>query len=561
MSASELANLTQPLIAFSQALGDALPHWDEREERYYIRYESEAIGSDLLRNLEFEHVQSLARSYGNALSCRFLIGDEVVLDQNSFLGEHAFEQFRKELLHQPSLGFDFLLDKRKLLQEILGDPPDHLQYHLYFFGNALNRLFQKSELSDLEKQLWEERKKKAVIFVLDTNVSLSGALLEITGGENLSDWQAEKKVSDVPLATSFAQSVYTHAKRLLRWQRSLLQYLTPDYLFLEGESENRELILAINAHLVNSVLLYTANRTVERSGEFISTYDGTRDSVAVPFAQATDLRLIDKSNIEALYHIYHWAYEDERRVAERLFFVQSIAVQTLKAAQEKDRCRLLVHNAPAIYSDLQWHWKGFIENIVEQYTEQVRQLEDYVSETIQAFAAQISEMAKTLTDTMLAAVAVLIGSFIAALFSSDFNAAVFRIGMWTYAGYVFFFSLLYNMASQWSRFQAVVGDFGERQQRFENYLGREKVKQLATEGIEKSKNSFLKWFWLTVVLYFCLAILGLFAGLYVPEAIQNQESPSPISAPPINSSPTPPATTPEITSGQPVSTFTVTPDK
>jgi len=539
MNASGFTNLAQPLIAFSQILGNALPNWADREERWYIRYESETIAATLLQQIEFKHVQLLAQSYKRALSCRFLIGDEVLLDQEGFMDKDAFTRFEKELQRQPSLGFDFSLDKRKLLQEILGNPPDHMQYHLYFFSNTLDRLLQKSKLSDLEKLLWEERAKKTVIFVLDANISINGALLKITGGEYLTGWQAANDAPAVAQATSFAQSVYSNATRLLRWQKPWLQHLTPDYLFVEGKSENRELLLALNTHVVNAVLLYTADRTAERSGEFISTFDGMRDSVVVPFAKSSDLQSIDKEGVEALFRIYRWAYEDKRHVAERLFFVQANVVQTLKAASEKKRCQLLVKNAPTIYSDLQWHWKGYVEDIVERYTEQIRLLEDYVSKTIQAFADQIAEITKTLTETMLAAVAVLIGSFIASLFSTDFNAIVFRIGMWTYAGYVFFFALLYNMTSQWSRYQAVIGDFRVRQKRFENYMGREKVRQLATEGIEKSKKRFLKWFWLTVVLYLCLAILGLFAGAYVPGAIQNPAPSSPIPTPTIISSPVP----------------------
>jgi hypothetical protein len=61
------------------------------------------------------------------------------------------------------------------------------------------------------------------------------------------------------------------------------------------------------------------------------------------------------------------------------------------------------------------------------------QVETMVSETVVAFADRTAALTKSLTDTILAAVAVLIGSFIAAAFATPFNATLFRIGVLTQA--------------------------------------------------------------------------------------------------------------------------------
>ena len=68
-------------------------------------------------------------------------------------------------------------------------------------------------------------------------------------------------------------------------------------------------------------------------------------------------------------------------------------------------------------------WRAFIEDRFTQYLDKERQLEGVVNEVVTAFGDKAAALTKTLSDTLLAAIAALIGSAIAAAFKTPFNAA------------------------------------------------------------------------------------------------------------------------------------------
>ncbi|NIS81918.1 MAG: hypothetical protein GTO14_17290 [Anaerolineales bacterium] len=126
-------------------------------------------------------------------------------------------------------------------------------------------------------------------------------------------------------------------------------------------------------------------------------------------------------------------------------------------------------------------------------------------------------MIKALSDTMLAAVAALLGSFIAALFKDEFNPLIFRVGMWVYAAYVLLFPLLYNMLNRWGRYLKLVEDFDQRRSRFVVRLFEQKVEGIVGERVIKSRRSFLLWFWLTVLAYVMVIGLAIASTYVVPD--------------------------------------------
>ncbi|MCK4458287.1 MAG: hypothetical protein KAU52_00990, partial [Methanosarcinales archaeon] len=270
-------------------------------------------------------------------------------------------------------------------------------------------------------------------------------------------------------------------------------------------------------HQVNSIILYTADRTVgDNDKPRLSTYAGASQSVELTLGNPAD-PIEEKvlAGVSDLMEMLEWAY-NPKWSADRLPLVQIGIAQTLHAASPAVRYQLLLHNAPNIFDGLKWHWKVFIEGKVDAYVSQVHALEDYVADTIQAFADQIAAMIKSLSDTMLAAVAVLLGSFIAALFKDEFNPTIFTIGMVVYAVYVLIFPLFYNMRHQWERYQALLDNFKERQLRFEERLYPEKVGTIVGTQVTGSQRRFTYWFWATCAAYIVVIILAIVAALWMP---------------------------------------------
>lgn len=116
-------------------------------------------------------------------------------------------------------------------------------------------------------------------------------------------------------------------------------------------------------------------------------------------------------------------------VSDRLPFIQTRVAQTLEPHPEEGRLAALAHAMPYLLEGIEWHWKAFIEGKVGEYLTGVQQVETTVADTVTSFADRSASLAKSLSDTILAAVAVLIGSFIAAAFKEPFDETLFRIGV------------------------------------------------------------------------------------------------------------------------------------
>jgi hypothetical protein len=523
MNGGSLSNPAASLLAFGDALGINQAVWAEREELEQLIYSDEGFSRDAAAGLTMNQIDPLLSNYGDALTCRFLLGDRVVLQIAPGLDESALEEFRRVTRHTPAVIFELLLDKTHLLGRWLGKFPACRPF-LYLFPEALEQ-FLGNQLGDLEKPLWgTDPGCKIILLVPRREIWLDGPFLAVVGGKGIEEYHTV--VPSAPPDASRVQAMYQACRDNLKWQESWLNHLTPLHLKLDGASQPGDRIAsALQVHLVNSIVLYSADRTVGSDGNWRATYAGAKKSVGLTLGDPqTPLPEGTPSSVQNLLRTLEWAY-DPRWTTDRLSMVQSAVADALHAAEPPVRYRLLLHNAANIYDGLQWHWKAFIEDKVDAYMAQVRALEDYVASTVQAFADQISAMIKSLSDTVLAAVGALLGSFIAAFFKDKFNPTVFRIGMLVYAFYVLAFPLGLNMLNQRARFRAMIEGLEIRQSRFEARLYRDKVKEIVGTQIDDSQARFLRWFRWTLVVYGIVIILAVIAALVVPGVMADQAAP------------------------------------
>lgn len=196
-------------------------------------------------------------------------------------------------------------------------------------------------------------------------------------------------------------------------------------------------------------------------------------------------------------------------------------MQALYSTDPEDRYKALIYNSANIFNGLQWHWKAFVEGKIDAYMSQVKDLEDYISKTVQAVADQISAIIKSLLDTMLAAIGALLGSFIAALFNDKFNPTIFMIGMAVYATYVLIFPLCYNMLNQWQCYQALIKDFGRRRRSFEGQLYPKKVNDIVGTQIGDSQKRFEFWFRWTIFAYSAVFIIAILIAILIPRFFES----------------------------------------
>ena len=517
-----LNNPAEPLLAFGEVLGISLEIWEKREELEQITYTDSNLSQANAKKLTLDIITALRDAYGDALACCFRLGDRPVLDINLNTNKKSLETFYDDIQDSPTIGFELTLNKIQLIDDWLGSDPEYRVF-FYLFPNALED-FLNSNLSRLESSLWDSELKtahKVVLLVPDREISLDGPYLAVLGGEQIEHWR--EVVPKPPHNDDGLRNMHNICQKNLKWQVPWLKHLTPLHFKVVGKNSRDDPITKkLLAHQVNSIILYTADRTVgDNNKPITSTYAGANHSVKLTLKDPADSIEDDAfAGVSYLMEMLEWVY-NPKWSDDRLPLIQIGVAQALHAASPLDRYQLLLHNAPNIFDGVKWHWKAFIEGKVDSYVSQIQALEDYVADTVQSFANQITNMIKNLSDTMLAAVGVLIGSFIAAFFRNQFDPSIFAIGIGVYALYVAIFPLCYNMIHQWEQYQALCENFKERQKRFEQRLYPAKVGEIVGTQITDSKYRFECWFYATIVAYIMVILLAIVAVLLVPEFVEN----------------------------------------
>jgi hypothetical protein len=165
---------------------------------------------------------------------------------------------------------------------------------------------------------------------------------------------------------------------------------------------------------------------------------------------------------------------------------------------------------------LDGQWRAFIEDRLGQYLEQERQLETLVNDVVRKFGERSAALTKSLSDTLLAAIAALIGSAIAAAFKTPFNSGLFRVGMLAYAGYVLIFPGSYGLGSQVGQYIDESRAFEHDKRRFQMLLGPVRVNAIVSDRITKAGTRYWCWFGLTVEGYVLAIAAAIVAAVVVP---------------------------------------------
>lgn len=499
LNEGELIDFLRPLLELGETLGIPTNIWTERETLTEITFSNDEIRKEHALNLTLKQTSLLLDVYGDAIKCNFSLNDLTILKVVPGLNNSDLHIFKNKLIHSPTVKLDLKLDKALLAKKQFGEVLN-CNIFLYLSNKGFER-FLTSDLPILEEQLWGIKQSNRVIIQIPSHeIYLIGQYLAIIGGSHSKDWR--DIVVTEPCNDERLKSIYSICQDVLKWQSPWLKFLTPIHLQVDDHLFSDDTISKlIRIHLINSIILYTADKTVRRdNGRYIATYASSRQSIDVFLENPEEIINDTYYGSNCLYKIFDWAY-DPHWATDRLPFVQVCIVQALYLTSNFDRYKALIYNSDSIYNGLQWHWKAFIEGKIDTYMVQVKDLEEYVYKTVQAVADQVSAILKSLSDTMLAAIGAFLGSFIAALFGDKFNPTIFKLGIAVYAIYVLIFPLSYNMIHQWQYYQALINDFERRRRNFEGQLYPKKVHDIIGTQIEDSQKRFNDWFRWTIYAY------------------------------------------------------------
>ena len=508
--------------------------WEEFDQ---IFYEHIDFPTSVALKIELAHLLPLVGEFGSALTCQFLLhtedldlpgDDPVVLDVRPGIDQAAINRFRQRIQGYQALYFFLRIDKSRLLAERgIHDPA--CAFYLYFFSSALTH-FLRSEtpsglpcdvqesLRVLEDSLWPGNlKRKAVILVLDQDLLFEGRYLALMGGSNLPQWR--DAIPEVAPDFERLNSIYEACRESIAWDERWVRHLTPPQLHIEshGDTDN-PIVAALHMQLLNLIILFLANRTAGRDDDWCVTFSDAQYTKEMflhsPARKEVETRVL--KHVHAMYEVFKWAYDSDWP-QDRIPFVQSAIAEELMRGPSADAYTMLLEKSEMILANLDRRWRQFIRQKIQTYTAEAREMEGYVVKTVDAFAERVTAMVKAVSDTMLAAIAALFGSFIAAGFGTeDFSVFIFSLGMIAYSLYVLAFPLLYSMSNQWTQYKALQESMQTWLKRFREQLEADDIHKIIGDRLEHSDRRFKRWFYITISVYVLAILLGLAAAYLVP---------------------------------------------
>ena len=228
--------------------------------------------------------------------------------------------------------------------------------------------------------------------------------------------------------------------------------------------------------------------------------------------------------------IVTWCYDDVLHpgprtwTPQRVQFVQVRVARLVGAVPESDRLAALFRALIEIDATKDVFWKAFLEETVSDYLDRLRELDDVVDATADAYGERTAAITDKLTTSMLAAVAALIGSFIAAAFSKPFNADLFRVAMWTYAAYLAVFPAGLGLWVQCAQYRDLGQRFTRRREQFDLLLGADYVQGKIGDRIENAKSRWKQFFTVALVLYIVVVAGAAVGGAELPRLVSGSSS-------------------------------------
>lgn len=477
--------------------------------------------------------------YGTSLKFQFKVGSATVLNLDDYDREKLddfFNEFGGDVLT-----LDIKIDKRELAKH-WGFSASKADVKLFLYPAALVRTLSLS-LEDIdhgEQALFREAtgRKKLLILVPAHKIELDGKYLAVVGGEAIARW--EKYATTSRPDPEEVKFVHQEASDKLRWVQLELKHLTPLHLRV-GWDETEQgannmppkddaVASALYGQLFACSLLYMAGHSSLGAGGgrggakagatgagaadvplWVSTFSA--DKYLTKFDVGDTKKLTEAlggANAEkpweaalAIAKLAAWCYNvvNQRGVAERLSVLQNVIASSMQGNSPSINCRELASQAASLYARAEVRYESFTQKELDKYLTQVKELEDAVELTTKGYNEQVQGLTKSLTENMLAAVAVVVGSFIAAVFKSPFETNVFLFGTLIYVAYLLIFPVGVGLVSSWQRFDDLRKSFGNRREEYARRLTEAEVNQIVGKTVTGRERWFFKWFVATILLY------------------------------------------------------------
>lgn len=470
-------------------------------------------------------VESFVDAFGEAGSMWIRDGDlpELTIESGVF-DARELERLRGSTASS-NLLVAIRIDKTNLVDRLIPDVGG-AQVVLFLFAEAADRLLSEGPKA-VQEQLWSDQTRRLVLVALSSDELIRGSAISVVGGQALHAAADECKR---PIPDELERiSIWRNA--FVGWDSRIETRFTPNHFRHESPSSGG-LARRLDTLAVGMAAMFICDRARPVDGadceEFVQTEFRGREHVAfVPVRWTDTLTGATRSDVTAALDVVEWCYQpisgraDDHSIADRLPFVQTRVAQLTENQPAEARLDAFVRIMPVVLEGVEWHWRAFVEGRVNEYLEHVRDLESVVDSTVERLSDNTSSLVKRLSETALAAIAVLIGSFIGAAFKTPFNADLFRVGMLSYAAYVVVFPLVIGVSSIRGDVKVALRAFTAKRANLARVLGDDRVATLVSERDSKATNRFSIWMWIVVGAYVVASAAAVVAATEVPDIVDN----------------------------------------
>jgi hypothetical protein len=516
-----------PLSHLSERWNSAPRDWSLHETLDKIEFVADQFNREEALRLDLELLQELSGTFQEALEFSIQVGDHDVFRLHSNINGVDLDNFRRESEGAATVHINFCIRKSRLAELCYAGLFSFIEgnklFFLYFYEAKLSTYLKNCNLENIESDIWKNKKDATVVVVLPhDNVCLAGQRLLICGGEYLDQASLQKIEWH---EDQYVDQAYSVSRENLKWHDVRLNFITPWHLFVQDQEKksSADIKATLAAHFLNTFLLYSADFSFLQKKDskdiLISRYTTQNRNLEIAH-QNSGISIEGSEKQKELLSILNWIYDPQWSAGDRLTLAQQNIVDTINNFKEVDRFQALLDKAGTIKKNIDWHWETFTHKKIDAYFGVIKDYEDYLNQIAQGFATDIANILKSLSETLIAAIAVVIGSFIASLFKDTFNPFIFHVGLIAYAVYVLGVPLLYNMILRWKEYQSYQAQRDARIKRLRESLPDTKIQEIWDSWKIDTISTRFKWvFWITVVIYIVVIILLLLAAWLVPPGV------------------------------------------
>lgn len=459
----------------------------------------------------------LRKDYGDALSLSLKNAGWTEFEMNAAKPNEPLDDLQKAIDATSALTLDVKINKAVLVaKRNLTDPA--VATRLFLFAESLVRALSVP-LTDLDEALFRNvpTVQKLVLLVESHDVHLDGPWLAIVGGTAITQWRSA--IGEPPGEPSILALARVKTNRL----EFRLNRLTPLHLMvgIQQAADADSITATLHAQLFLCSVVYLAQRSTwdASAGVWTCTFAADRQETDVRLAAPATRGPTEWGAAHTLGELARWGYETDR-LDDRLIVLQRTFVDALQNNSADTNGTEILRLAPELSKRVRWSWEAFISGELKKYIDQVKTLEETVAGTAKDYNEQVGALAATVIANMLGAVGVILGSFLAAIFKSPFEAYAFRFGTIVYVIYLLVFPMGVGLTATWQRFKKSRETFDARKTSFAQRLREEPVRKITESILGYSESWFRKWYAASVAMYVIVVGVLIAAIILVPPAIK-----------------------------------------